>query len=102
METASMFDVVQIGCGPIGQTNTALLRKLGRSLAVFEGHSNLFSLPCANSIFAEKLHLLEPAGGTRSGRAGRSEIISRYSGNTGQDIVLDRTPWSEENAFRLL
>ena len=44
-----MFDVVQVGMGPVGLTMAALLAQAGHSVAVIERHEGLYGLPRASS-----------------------------------------------------
>lgn len=61
-EEVPTFDVVQVGYGPVGQSNAALLGKLGHSMIVFERHASRSSLPRAGHIDHEVMRIFQSLG----------------------------------------
>lgn len=57
-----VYDVVQIGYGPVGQTHAALLGKLGHKVAVFERHAGLYALPRAGHVDHEIMRIFQSMG----------------------------------------
>lgn len=57
-----IFDVVQVGYGPVGQTHAAILGKLGHSIAVFERHPSLYALPRAGHFDHEIMRIFQSLG----------------------------------------
>ena len=58
----AVYDVVQIGYGPVGQASAALLGRAGRSVAVFERHGGLYSLPRAGHADHEVMRIFQSVG----------------------------------------
>jgi len=56
-----LYDVIQIGYGPVGQTCAALLGRLGHDV-VFERHSGLYALPRAGHIDHEIMRVFQSVG----------------------------------------
>ena len=54
-----IYDVVQIGYGPVGQTMADLLGKTGHSVAVFERWPLTFSLPRAATFDHEIMRVFK-------------------------------------------
>jgi 2-polyprenyl-6-methoxyphenol hydroxylase-like FAD-dependent oxidoreductase len=54
-----IYDVVQIGYGPVGQANAALLGQRGHRVAVFERHASLFGLSRAGHMDHEIMRILQ-------------------------------------------
>jgi 2-polyprenyl-6-methoxyphenol hydroxylase-like FAD-dependent oxidoreductase len=54
-----LYDVVQIGYGPVGQANAAILGKRGHRVAVFEKQPSLFGLSRAGHIDHEIMRILQ-------------------------------------------
>lgn len=61
MET-ELFDVVQIGYGPVGQTMAALLGQQGHSVLVFERQPNLYAFARAGHIDHEVMRIFQSIG----------------------------------------
>ena len=57
-----IFDVVQIGYGPVGQTMAALLGKAGHRVAVFERWPAMYSLPRAATFDHEIMRIFQNIG----------------------------------------
>ncbi|RHW38347.1 bifunctional 3-(3-hydroxy-phenyl)propionate/3-hydroxycinnamic acid hydroxylase [Lysinibacillus yapensis] len=57
-----IFDVVQIGYGPVGQTMAALLGKAGHNVAVFERWPETFNLPRAATFDHEIMRIFQDIG----------------------------------------
>lgn len=57
-----MYDVVQIGYGPVGQTMAALLGKAGHRVAVFERWPVTYSLPRAATFDHEIMRIFQDIG----------------------------------------
>ncbi len=66
MNTERIYDVVQIGYGPVGQTNAALLGQQGHDIAVFERHTGLYALPRAGHIDHEIVRIFQSIGAARA------------------------------------
>lgn len=62
MANERIHDVVQIGYGPVGQTNAALLGRYGHDVAVFERHTGLYALPRAGHIDHEIVRVFQSIG----------------------------------------
>jgi 2-polyprenyl-6-methoxyphenol hydroxylase-like FAD-dependent oxidoreductase len=62
MNSDPIYDVVQIGYGPVGQINAALLGRQGHSIAVFERHNSLYALPRAGHIDHEIVRIFQAVG----------------------------------------
>src|SRR5690242_12853862 len=58
-EGRAMFDVVQVGMGPVGLTMAGLLAQAGHTVAVIERHAALFGLPRAGHIDHEIVRILQ-------------------------------------------
>jgi 2-polyprenyl-6-methoxyphenol hydroxylase-like FAD-dependent oxidoreductase len=58
----TIFDVVQIGYGPVGQVLAAQLGKRGRSVAVYERHPSLYALPRAGHFDHEIMRIFQSLG----------------------------------------
>ncbi|MFE4757924.1 bifunctional 3-(3-hydroxy-phenyl)propionate/3-hydroxycinnamic acid hydroxylase [Streptomyces mirabilis] len=56
------FDVIQIGFGPVGQTNAALLGQRGHRVAVFERWPQVYPLPRAGHFDHEVLRIFQGIG----------------------------------------
>ncbi|MCI2809161.1 bifunctional 3-(3-hydroxy-phenyl)propionate/3-hydroxycinnamic acid hydroxylase MhpA [Eoetvoesiella caeni] len=57
-----IFDVVQIGYGPVGQALAAMLGQRGHNVAVFERHSSLYALPRAGHFDHEIMRIFQSVG----------------------------------------
>lgn len=58
----TIFDVVQIGYGPVGQVLAAQLGKRGRTVAVYERHPSLYALPRAGHFDHEIMRIFQSMG----------------------------------------
>src|SRR5262245_41369318 len=58
----TLFDIVIVGYGPIGQTLAILLGKMGYSVAVYERYPDLYPLPRAVHLDDEILRILQSIG----------------------------------------
>ncbi|GAA2094425.1 bifunctional 3-(3-hydroxy-phenyl)propionate/3-hydroxycinnamic acid hydroxylase [Streptomyces albiaxialis] len=56
------YDVVQIGCGPVGQAMAALLGRYGHRVGVFERWPAPYPLPRAGHLDHETMRILQSAG----------------------------------------
>ena len=54
-----IYDVVQVGMGPVGLTMAALTAQAGHSVAVIERHQGLYGLPRAGHIDHEIVRILQ-------------------------------------------
>lgn len=61
--SATDFDIVQIGYGPVGQTFAALAGKLGCKVGVYERYPTLYGLPRAGHIDHEIMRIFQAIGG---------------------------------------
>lgn len=59
MNNDHIYEVVQVGYGPVGQVNAALLGLYGHSVAVFERHSGLYALPRAGHVDHEIVRIFQ-------------------------------------------
>ena len=57
-----IYDVLQVGFGPVGQANAAILGGGGHSVAVFERYPTLYGLPRAGHLDHETVRLLQSFG----------------------------------------
>ncbi|PAJ86125.1 bifunctional 3-(3-hydroxy-phenyl)propionate/3-hydroxycinnamic acid hydroxylase [Burkholderia ubonensis] len=57
-----IFDVVQIGYGPVGQAHAAFLGKAGHRVAVYERHHSLYSMPRAGHFDHEIMRIFQSLG----------------------------------------
>lgn len=58
------YDVVQIGFGPVGQTNAALLGQRGHKVAVFDRWPTTYPLPRAGHVDHEIMRIFQGIGAT--------------------------------------
>ncbi len=56
------YDVVIIGCGPVGQTLAGLLGKRGHRVGVFERHDDVYPLPRAVRLDGEVMRVFQELG----------------------------------------
>lgn len=56
------YDVIEIGCGPVGQTMAALLGQRGHRVGVFERWSQPYPLPRAGHVDHEIMRILQAVG----------------------------------------
>ena len=54
-----LYDVVQVGMGPVGLTMAALVGQAGHTIAVIERHGGLYGLPRAGHIDHEIMRILQ-------------------------------------------
>jgi 2-polyprenyl-6-methoxyphenol hydroxylase-like FAD-dependent oxidoreductase len=54
-----IYDLVQVGMGPVGLTMAALTAQAGHSIAVIERHEGLYGLPRAGHIDHEIVRILQ-------------------------------------------
>ena len=83
-----IYDVVQIGYGPVGQTMASLLGKTGQSVAVFERWPSTFSLPRAASFDHEIMRVLQSIGCTDKIEEKIVPFINYHWVNAKRDILL--------------
>lgn len=57
-----IYDVVQVGYGPVGMMNATLLGEAGCTVAVFERHPTLYGLPRAGHFDHEAMRLFQSVG----------------------------------------
>ena len=57
-----VFDVVQVGYGPVGQAVAALLGRRGHRIAVFERQHSLYGLPRVGGVDHEIMRILQSLG----------------------------------------
>lgn len=62
MPSERMYDVVQVGYGPVGQICAALLGRKGYRVGVFERHSGLYALPRAGHFDHEIMRVIQSLG----------------------------------------
>jgi 2-polyprenyl-6-methoxyphenol hydroxylase-like FAD-dependent oxidoreductase len=87
-----LFDVVQIGYGPVGQANAVMLGQLGYDVAVFERHSNLFGNSRVGHIDHEIMRILQSLGTAASMEEG-SVCPDMYEWLTADGRSLYKFPW---------
>ena len=58
----AVFDIVQIGYGPVGQTMAALLGQQGHRVAVVERQPQLYTLPRIGGLDHEVMRILQSIG----------------------------------------
>ncbi|MFJ8065224.1 bifunctional 3-(3-hydroxy-phenyl)propionate/3-hydroxycinnamic acid hydroxylase [Psychrobacillus sp. NPDC096426] len=83
-----IYDVVQIGYGPVGQTMAALLGKTGQSVAVFERWPSTFSLPRAATFDHEIMRVLQSIGCSDKIEEKIVPFINYHWVNAKRDILL--------------
>lgn len=57
-----IYEVIQVGYGPVGMMNAALLGRSGCTVAVFERHPGLYGLPRAGHFDHEAMRLFQSVG----------------------------------------
>ena len=87
--TNKIYDVVQIGYGPVGQTMAALLGKTGQSVAVFERWPSTFSLPRAAAFDHEIMRVLQGIGCADKIEEKVVPFIHYHWVNAKREILLD-------------
>ncbi len=60
------YDVVIVGCGPVGQTLAGLLGAHGHTVGVFERHDDIYPLPRAVRLDGEAMRTFQEIGVTRA------------------------------------
>jgi len=83
-----IYDVLQIGYGPVGQTMAALLGKTGQSVAVFERWPSTFSLPRAAAFDHEIMRVLQGISCTDKIEEKVVPFINYHWVNANRDILL--------------
>lgn len=95
MDSEQIFDVIQIGYGPVGQTSAALLGKLGRTVAVFERHAGLYALPRAGHVDHEIVRIFQSIGAA-DGVLDDAFRCSTYGWRNQHGETLLDIDWSQE------
>jgi 2-polyprenyl-6-methoxyphenol hydroxylase-like FAD-dependent oxidoreductase len=91
-DTEKLYDVVQIGYGPVGQANAAMFGKLGYDVSVFERHPTLFGLSRAGHIDHEIMRVLQLLGCSSAMEAESvSPEMYEWRGAKGQTLL--QFPW---------
>lgn len=92
VDADDMYDVVQIGYGPVGQAHAALLGGRGHSVAVFERQPNLFNLSRAGHMDHEIMRILQSIN--CSGAIEREAVCpDNYDWLTSDWKPMMRFPW---------
>jgi 2-polyprenyl-6-methoxyphenol hydroxylase-like FAD-dependent oxidoreductase len=89
-----VFDVVQIGYGPVGQVNALTLGQLGHDVAVVERHPTLFGNSRAGHIDHEIMRILQSLGCAAELEAA-SVCPTMYEWRTADGRSLMKFPWLE-------
>ena len=89
-----LFDVVQIGYGPVGQASALMLGRLEYDVAVFERHPNLFGNSRVGHIDHEIMRILQSVG-TASSMEEQSVCPEMYEWRTADGRTLYKFPWLE-------
>lgn len=90
-----MYDVVQVGYGPVGQVCAGLLGRKGYDVAVFERHSGLYALPRAGHFDHEIMRVIQSLG---AGSAVQEDLFrcSRYEWRNQHGETLVDIDWSRD------
>lgn len=91
-DAETVFDVVQIGYGPVGQANALMLGQRGYNVAVFERHPTLFGLSRAGHIDHEIMRILQSIGCTADMER-ESVCPEMYEWRSGTGQTLLQFPW---------
>jgi 2-polyprenyl-6-methoxyphenol hydroxylase-like FAD-dependent oxidoreductase len=89
-----VFDVVQIGYGPVGQVNALQLGQLGHDVAVVERHPTLFGNARAGHIDHEIMRILQSLG-CADELESASVCPEMYEWRTADGKTLMQFPWLE-------
>ncbi len=95
MSDTRIYDVIQIGYGPVGQTNAALLGRYGHHVAVFERHAGLYALPRAGHIDHEIVRVFQSIGAADSIMEDVFRCATYGWRNQHGETLLD-IDWSQE------
>lgn len=90
-----IFNVVQIGYGPVGQTMAALLAAQGHDVAVFERHPALYALPRAGHVDHEIMRIFQSIGAAEA-MATDMFRCARYGWRNQHGQTLLDIDWSQE------
>lgn len=90
-----IFDVVQIGYGPVGQTMAALLGRHGHDVAVFERHPSLYALPRAGHVDHEIMRIFQSIGAANAMGADMFRC-ARYGWRNQRGETLLDIDWSRD------
>lgn len=88
------FDVIQVGFGPVGQTNAALIGQRGHSVGVFERWPTVYPLPRAGHIDHEIMRIFQGIGAAE--HVERHAIpIPDYDWINGEGTLLLHMDWNQ-------
>lgn len=90
-----LYDVVQVGYGPVGQTMAALLGRQGHSVAVFERWPDLYALSRAGHCDHEIMRILQSVGGAAEVEA-KAWPMTGYEWFNAEGEVLLRLDWDRD------
>ena len=91
----ALFDVVQVGYGPVGQTMAALLGQRGHRVAVVERQPMLYTLPRVGGIDHEVMRVLQSLGVAHEVEP-RAYPVDRFDWLNAVGKALLRFDWSRE------
>ncbi|WP_454743932.1 bifunctional 3-(3-hydroxy-phenyl)propionate/3-hydroxycinnamic acid hydroxylase MhpA [Cupriavidus necator] len=89
-----MYDVVQIGYGPVGQVHAALLGQRGHRVAVFERHQSLYALPRAGHFDHEIMRIFQSLG-CADEIAEDAFPATKYQWRNAKDEILITFDWDQ-------
>ncbi|MDL4813273.1 bifunctional 3-(3-hydroxy-phenyl)propionate/3-hydroxycinnamic acid hydroxylase MhpA [Actinomadura opuntiae] len=87
------FDIVQIGCGPVGQTFAALLGQAGHRIGVFERWPDRYPLPRAGHFDHEVMRVFQSIGIADEVEK-RAIALPDYDWINGDGRLLMRLDWN--------
>ena len=94
-DSRPIYDIVQIGYGPVGQTNAALMGDRGHKVAVYERHSGLYALPRAGHLDHEIVRVFQGLGAAEKVMEDAFRCANYCWLNQNGETLLD-IDWSQE------
>lgn len=96
MSRKTEFDVVIVGCGPVGQLLAMLLGKKGHSVQVLERHAQFYPLPRAVTFDDETARTLAGIGFDPDTDAKMESFEADYFLKSGNKEILQTLNWRGE------
>lgn len=89
-----IYDVIQVGLGPVGLTMAALVGRYGHTIAAFERWSSMYNLPRAGHIDHEIMRILQSVKAADPVAADAYEAEHYIWKNAKDEVLLD-FPWGQ-------
>jgi 2-polyprenyl-6-methoxyphenol hydroxylase-like FAD-dependent oxidoreductase len=96
MQDDNVFDVIQIGYGPVGQTTAALLGRDGLDVAAFERWPELYGRARAGHVDHEVMRIFQSLGAAGDVEA-HAHLAEHYTFRNGKGETLVEFDYNAEN-----